>query len=101
MAKSDGLENLSREELLENLEGGLFDLLTSEDEYADLAEMTLALGIRHFLRARFGETGKQDLLPLFEDAERLLAELVAHSGEMGLVDLDGDDEEGEEGEEEK
>ncbi|MES9994871.1 hypothetical protein [Desulfovibrio aminophilus] len=92
MAKDKGLEKLSREELLENLEGGLFDLLTSEEEYADLAEMTMALGIRHFLNTRFGETPREELTPLFDDAEQLLAELVAHAGEMGLVDLDAEDE---------
>ncbi|MCM0755128.1 hypothetical protein M7784_07685 [Desulfovibrio aminophilus] len=96
MAKDKELAKLSREDLLENLEGGLYDLLTSEEEYADLAEMTLALGIRHFLQARFGETPREELAPLFEDAEQLLAELVAHAGEMGLVDLDAEDEEEEE-----
>lgn len=90
--KSSGLDSLSREELLENLEGGLFDLLTTEEDYSDLAEMTMALGIRHFLMERFAETKREDLLPLFEDAERLLAELVAHAGELGLVDLDDEEE---------
>jgi hypothetical protein len=91
MAKTSGLENLSREELLENLEGGLFDLLTTEEDYSDLAEMTLALGIRHFLMERFDQVKREDLLPLFDDAERLLAELVAHAGELGLVDLEEED----------
>lgn len=87
MAKSNDMETLSPAELLENLEGGLFDLLTSDEEYADLAEMTLALGIRHFLRQRYGQATSAELAPLFDDAETLLGELVAHAGDMGLVDL--------------
>ena len=93
MAKSKELESLSPAELLENLEGGLFDLLTSDEEYAELAEMTLALGIRHFLRQRYGQATGAELMPLFDDAETLLGELVAHAGDMGLVDLTEEDDE--------
>lgn len=52
----------------------------------------MALGIRHFLMERFAEAKREDLLPLFDDAERLLAELVAHAGELGLVDLEEEEE---------
>jgi hypothetical protein len=39
--------------------------LTSDEEYADLAEMTLALGIPALLRQRYGQAKSEEVTPLF------------------------------------
>lgn len=80
------LEALSRDELLEVFEGGLFELVTEGKEYSDLMEMTLALGIRGFVREKLTGLDSAELIEMFLDSEQAVVGLVDFAAEQGLLD---------------
>ncbi|MCK9241553.1 hypothetical protein [Desulfocurvus sp.] len=88
------LGSLDAEELLGRMEGGLYALLSSSEDYADLFKVAAALGIKDFVTARLGHLDKGRLLALFEDGEQALSLFIRHAVEKGL--LEPDDEEGQE-----
>jgi hypothetical protein len=91
------LKELSKEELLEHMEGGVYSLLTEEDEFEELQFMVMALGVKYFIESRMQEKDTDELLKLFEQGEYVIGDLVNFAEEKGLVDLSEEDEE--EGEE--
>lgn len=80
------LEELSREELLEVFEGALFELVTEGREYSEMLEMTLALGLKHFVTAKLADRPREELIELFMDSERAVLELVDFAAEQGLLE---------------
>ncbi|BBD08962.1 hypothetical protein [Desulfovibrio ferrophilus] len=80
------LQSLSRDELLDVFEGGLFELVTEGKEYSDLLEMTLALGIKSFMRDKLAGLDSEELIEMFLDSERVVVELVDYAAEQGLLD---------------
>lgn len=80
------LQSLSREELLDVFEGGLFELVTEGNEYPDLLEMTLALGIKGYVRDKLTTLGSEELIEMFLDSEQVVVGLVDYAAEQGLLD---------------
>ncbi|WP_028586151.1 hypothetical protein [Desulfocurvus vexinensis] len=80
------LEDLSREELLEVFEGALFELVTEGKEYPEILEMTLALGLKHFVGAKLAGRTREELVELFLDSEAAVVALVDFAAEQGLLE---------------
>ncbi|MBU1003633.1 MAG: hypothetical protein KKE73_14055 [Proteobacteria bacterium] len=80
------LQSLSREELLDVFEGGLFELVTDGNEYTDLLEMTLALGIKGYVRDKLTGLSSEELIEMFLDSEQVVVGLVDYAAEQGLLD---------------
>lgn len=80
------LMNLSDEELLDVFEGALLELVTEGREQPELLEMTLALGLRGFVRAKLAGRPREELVDLFLDSEAVVVELVDYAAEQGLLD---------------
>lgn len=86
------LEELDKDQLLEQLEGGLYSLITENPKYEQLAQMAIALGIKDFVRNTYSDAAADDIADVFADGETALVRFVSFVGERGLLDLDGDDE---------
>jgi len=82
------LEELSKDELLDVFEGGLFELVTEGKEYPDLLEMTLAIGIKGFVREKLTALEPKELIEMFLDSEQAVVGLVDYASELGLLDED-------------
>jgi len=80
------LEDLSREELLEVFEGALFELVTEGKEYSEILEMTLALGLKHFVSTKLAGRTREELVALFLDSESAVVALVDFAAEQGLLE---------------
>lgn len=80
------LMDLSHEELLDVFEGGLMELVTEGQKIPELMEMTLALGLRHFVQDKLTQRSHEELVDLFVDSEAAVVELVDYAAEMGLLD---------------
>ncbi|WP_461208497.1 hypothetical protein [Desulfocurvus sp. DL9XJH121] len=80
------LMDLSDEELLDVFEGGLFELVSEGQKLPELMEMTLALGLRAFVRDKLAGRGREELVDLFLDSEACVVELVDYAAEKGLLD---------------
>ncbi|NJB69397.1 hypothetical protein GGQ74_003099 [Desulfobaculum xiamenense] len=86
------LEEMNKEELLEQLEGGLYALLTETEEYEQLVQMAVALGIKDFVNNVYGGSSANEIIEVFSDGEQALGKFVAFAGSKGLIDLDEDEE---------
>lgn len=80
------LKKLSHDELLDVFEGGLFELVTEGKQYPELLELTLAMGIKGFVRGKLAPLGDDELIDLFLDSERAVVELVDYAAEQGLLE---------------
>jgi hypothetical protein len=86
------LGSMDAEELLGRMEGGIYALLNSSEDYADLFRVAAALGIKDFVTAKLGHLDRDRLMILFEDGEQVLSLFIRHAVEKGLLEP-GDDEE--------
>ncbi|XPV74969.1 MAG: hypothetical protein ACNI27_10035 [Desulfovibrio sp.] len=91
------LKDLTKEDLLEHMEGGVYSLLAEEEEFEELQLMTMALGVKYFIENCMEGKSMDELVELFGKGEYVIGELVTFAEEKGLVDLSDDDED-EEGE---
>lgn len=80
------LEQLSREELLDVFEGGLFELVAEGKELPELAQLTLALGIRSFVDSKISDLDSNEVIDLFLDSEAVVVKLVDHAADQGLLE---------------
>lgn len=85
------LGSLDVDELLGRMEGGLYALLNSSEDYADLFKVAAALGIKDFVTARLGHLDKGRLLALFEDGEQVLSLFIRHAVDKNLLEPEGQD----------
>lgn len=88
MAKDERteLEAYSKEEILDCFEGALFEHVTEGSELPELAQMTVALGIRDFVASKLAVKGKDELIDLFLDGDSAVVELVDHAADRGLLE---------------
>ena len=92
MSEDVNLQELSKEDLLEHMEGGVYSLLCEEEDFQELQMMTMALGVKYFMESRMEGKNIDELIELFGKGEYVIGELVNFAEEKGLVDLSEDDE---------
>lgn len=81
------LVTMDKDELLARLEGGLFGLFSSEEQYADLVKIATALGIKDFVNTKLADRPKDELLEMFSDGEAAISEFLHHAADKGLLEL--------------
>ncbi|MBU1002864.1 MAG: hypothetical protein KKE73_10110 [Proteobacteria bacterium] len=89
------LESLDVDELLPRLEGGLFSLFHSEEQYDDLVKIAAALGLKDFVLSKVAGRPKDEVLNLFSDGEQAITEFLDYAADKGLLER-GDDEDDDE-----
>lgn len=82
------LEELSREDLLEQLEGGLFALITEDKKYEQLVQMAVALGLKDFVQNTYRDATADELVEVFFNGETTLSRFIAFAGKRGLIDFE-------------
>jgi len=88
------LEDMDHEELLGRMEGGLFGLLDSDEEYAELFRVAAALGIKQFVAERMSGKPREDLLELFSDGEQVIHDYIQFAYDKGLLEkVEGEEQE--------
>ena len=87
------LKDMETPELVEHLYGGLFSLFADDEEYADLLQLSAALGLKRFAEERLAGLPQEELLGMFEHGEDLVDEFIAFAADEGLVEEDEEDEE--------
>ncbi|NJB69004.1 hypothetical protein GGQ74_002698 [Desulfobaculum xiamenense] len=80
------LEALSKEEILDCFEGALFEHVTEGEEMPELAELTIALGLKGFVNAKLAHREKDELIDLFLGGDKAIVELIDHAAEQGLLE---------------
>jgi len=85
------LGSMDVEELLGRMEGGLYAMLGSGEEYADLFKVAAALGIKDFVTSKLGHLDKGRMLALFEDGEQVLSLFIRHAVEKDLLEPEPQD----------
>ncbi|WP_028587271.1 hypothetical protein [Desulfocurvus vexinensis] len=85
------LGSLDVDELLGRMEGGIYALLNSSEDYADLFKVAAALGIKDFVTSRLGHLDKDRLMVLFEDGEQVLSLFIRHAVDKNLLEPEDQD----------
>lgn len=84
------LEDMETSELVEHLYGGLFGLFADDEEYADLLQLSAALGLKRFAEERLAGLPREELLGMFEHGEEVVDEFIAFASDEGLVEENDD-----------
>ncbi len=87
------IDLLSQEELLSRLEGGLFSLFASEEQYVDLIKIAAALGVKNFVEQKMHGYDRAELLQMFSDGEGVISLFLQYAAEKDLLEVDGTKEE--------
>ena len=80
------LKDMETSELVEHLYGGLFGLFADDEEYADLLQLSAALGLKRFAEERLAGLPREELLGMFEHGEDVVDEFIAFAADEGLVE---------------
>jgi hypothetical protein len=84
------IAEMDKQELLENLFGGLFSLL-AEEEYEEIAEVVFALGLKRFLDERVAALPEDEIRAMFEDGEKVIEGILAFATDEGLCEAETDE----------
>ncbi len=87
------LRGLTEQELWERLEGGLFSLFDSDEEFDELLRVAAALGIKDFVHNGIEARDREEIYALFEDGEQLISEFIQFAVDKGLLTETDEDEE--------
>lgn len=87
------LQAMDTEELLGRMEGGFYQLLSTQEGYEDLFKLAAALGIKDFIQSKIAHLDKDRLLAMFADGEQVISLYIRHGVEKGLLEPSGDEEE--------
>ena len=93
MSEEVNLQELSKEDLLEHMEGGVYSILCEEEDFEELQLMTMALGVKYFMENRMQGKSMDELIELFGKGEYVMGELVNFAEDKGLVDLSEEEDE--------
>lgn len=89
------IQQMDLDELKQRLEGGLYALFSSEEEYADLFKVSAALGLKDFVQNSLGDKDREAFLAMFADGEQAISEFVQYASKKGLLEFADDDEDDE------